>query len=119
MFVMKRILLRILIVSGYAIPFSIGLITARGSSAADNSHFATATGAVRIDDFKVTRNGDVLLCSSLISGLPCYGAHGYKPIRQIVPKGKVYLGFRLVSGLHGCTTYEVYWKDKPRQPDQH
>lgn len=98
---MKRILLSILITT--CIPTI---------SIAFEYPYLKATGAVRIDDYKVTKSGDVLLCNAIFTGEQCIGDRGYKPIRKVIPSGKIYLGFRLVSGIHGSLAYDVYWKDK-------
>lgn len=76
----------------------------------DNSGIITpeiAVGMQRYDTFTADVNGRMVVCVDYVRS-ECRS--GWKEITTILPAGRKYVGFRVVSGHYGYRQLEVYWK---------
>lgn len=76
-----------------------------------------ATDGLRTNRFSVTISGETVFCPlnatdySPRDSTCMNGKHNaWVYARQMVPPGKTYVGFKIVSGAGGYTYYEIYWK---------
>lgn len=75
-----------------------------------------AIGAFRVDgsDVTVSSDGQMVYCH------PAYnrdknscvykGQNMWRTFQQLVPQGRVYVGFKLTNRYYGYTAYDIFWK---------
>lgn len=102
---MKRYIVLIMLLMS-----SVANAASHGHDYNDNSGIVKrniAIGGIRIDAEKVSRfkDGELAISSEGQNGRQMWLAPW-----QIVPAGRIYVGFKIVSGYYGSTYYEFYWK---------
>lgn len=93
------------------------LVTTFGCFAAAKGGFTTADAGIVTPDvatgmtwFEIYGNdveGNLIVCIEKQLGGSC---KTWVPLISRVPKGKTYVGFRVVSGGYGYRQLELYWK---------
>lgn len=68
-----------------------------------------ATGVRSFNEFSWDVNGDLVLCAKWTRGQDGNCVTWAYPA-TVVPKGRAYVGFRVVSRDYGYRQIEVYWK---------
>jgi hypothetical protein len=75
-----------------------------------------AVSVRRFESYTISIHGDTVVCMGDYSGRSntCETStgpnNGWVPLAHAVPKGKTYVGFRVVSGAYGYRQIEIYWK---------
>lgn len=68
-----------------------------------------ATGMTAVTRYNYSSDGNMVWCpeDDMERGAKC---KKWQSIQALVPKGRTYVGFRVVSGSYGYRQLEVYWK---------
>jgi hypothetical protein len=75
-----------------------------------------ATGVIRTERFAVDTNGSMVYCPTNFDYTPrnntCTDGsrNGWTLLKDSVPHGKTFVGFKSVSGSYGSHRLEIYWK---------
>lgn len=54
--------------------------------------------------------GGMVVCASPDHHVTRGGCDPWTPVAKVVPAGRTFVGFRIVSGAYGYRWLEVYWK---------
>lgn len=68
-----------------------------------------ATGMRAYNTFNNDTNGNMVICYKADENRSG-GCNSWRLIQSEVPKGRTYVGFRIVSGSYGYRQLEIYWK---------
>lgn len=112
---MKNLIaLMLMLVSSYSFSASMGK-----DYSDDNTGIVTpniATGVLRTRQFAVDTNGNLVYCppnfdhSERKNTCTLGERNGWTLLKDAVPVGKTYVGFKSVSGYYGYQYIEIYWK---------
>lgn len=84
-----------------------------------------ATNGIRIEHIGIAPDGGILVCPIHLGAVYGHGTafvsekcirsandttSGWVYLKNAIPNGRTYAGFRIVSGYQGVVYYEVYWK---------
>ena len=109
----KMIVLMMVLIS----PSTFGAAT--GMDFNDSTGIVTpniATGMIRTERFATDTNGNLVYCPTNFEYTPrnstCTDGsrNGWTLLKDSVPYGKTYVGFKSISGDYGYHKLEIYWK---------
>lgn len=69
-----------------------------------------AVGMRDFEHFWHDVNGNMVVCRKSNWSIRTDECSLWEPVVRYVPKGRVYVGFRVVSGGYGYRRLEIYWK---------
>lgn len=112
---MKRLFVILMLISSSAFGAAMGMDDYYNN----NDGIVTpniATGVIRTERFAVDTNGNMVYCPPNFDynqrNNTCTDGsrNGWTLLKDSVPHGKTFVGFKSVSGSYGSHRLEIYWK---------